>query len=469
MRKSSPPSRGSSPPPSTAGPGGSATRTTSRAGAGQRGLRGARDAAAGEERSEPGQDQQVQARGSSTRGSRRWGRAPTRATASSRTVSWRPTVRRWEWDRGRRAPAPPIARRATAGPQARRRSRRRGPFPAGRPGARTSGRRSGWRPASALQPASGQYFCAAMMNAMATPARPSPAIIPDDGEHAGVALRRAAPCGAPRPCGARCRRRRSASGWRAAGRCRPRRRGPGRPGEDRAQTRTSRPVPTRPQGSAPASTPSMTVFISVACGAGRSGGAEGVGAAEEQHRARHRPAGERGAEELAEPAGAPGVAPTSWPVFRSCEMSPALEAAMQTTVPTVRIAARAAGSVQPRATKTTDTPSSVTSVMPEVGFEETPIRPTMRDDTTTKASAEDGHARARPRGAGPRSCSRRAGPGTANRVSTTATGATSTTQPGMSRSVRGTAPPSAATSPPRRPREHGARATGTSWAAPGSR
>src|SRR5207253_11247983 len=32
----------------------------------------------------------------------------------------------------------------------------------------------------------------------------------------------------------------------------------------------------------------------------------------------------------------------------------------------------------------TETPSSVTSVIAEVGFEETPIRPTILDDTTTK-------------------------------------------------------------------------------------
>ena len=59
---------------------------------------------------------------------------------------------------------------------------------------------------------------------------------------------------------------------------------------------------------------------------------------------------------------------------------------MQTTVPTVRMAARAEGSVQPKATNTTETPSSVTSVMPEVGLEQTPIRPTIREETTTKAT-----------------------------------------------------------------------------------
>ncbi len=45
---------------------------------------------------------------------------------------------------------------------------------------------------------------------------------------------------------------------------------PGRPAS-MAQSEKAAPVPTRPQGSEPESTPSMTVFISVACGAGSSG------------------------------------------------------------------------------------------------------------------------------------------------------------------------------------------------------
>lgn len=44
---------------------------------------------------------------------------------------------------------------------------------------------------------------------------------------------------------------------------------PGRPASS-AQTESMPPVPTRPHGSEPASTPSMTVRISVACGAGSS-------------------------------------------------------------------------------------------------------------------------------------------------------------------------------------------------------
>src|SRR5712691_4162438 len=65
-------------------------------------------------------------------------------------------------------------------------------------------------------------------------------------------------------------------------------------------------------------------------------------------------------------------------------MSPALDAATATMVPTVSTAARADGSVQPAAANTEATPSSVTSVMPEVGCEETPTIPTMRAATVTK-------------------------------------------------------------------------------------
>ena len=67
-----------------------------------------------------------------------------------------------------------------------------------------------------------------------------------------------------------------------------------------AEMAKAAPVPTRPQGSEPDSTPSITVFISVAWGAGSSGEPKVIGLAEHQHRGRHRPAGERGADELAE-------------------------------------------------------------------------------------------------------------------------------------------------------------------------
>src|SRR6185503_1616318 len=114
-------------------------------------------------------------------------------------------------------------------------------------------------------------------------------------------------------------------------------------------------------------------------------------------------------------------------------MSPAFDAAMQTTVPTVRIAARADGSLQPSITKITDTPSTVTSVIADVGLEETPISPTIRDDTTTKHT---------PKIATPIAATSR-GPndmfpakrfGTKARVKMTASGTTTTTHGGTSRS-----------------------------------
>src|SRR5262245_28552066 len=78
-----------------------------------------------------------------------------------------------------------------------------------------------------------------------------------------------------------------------------------------------------------------------------------------------------------------GVAPTSQPVLRSWLMSPAFDAATQTTVPTVSTAACAATPFQPSATKMPAVPASVISAIAEVGFDDTPITPTRRDDTGT--------------------------------------------------------------------------------------
>src|SRR3954468_15191829 len=201
-----------------------------------------------------------------------------------------------------------------------------------------------------------------------------------------------------------------------------------------AQIVSAAPTPTSPHGSEPASTPSMTVFISVACGAGNSGEPNvnalprrSTVAATAQHA-------------NAAPMNCPncwraGVAPTRKPVFRSCEMSPAFDAAMQTTVPTVRIAARAEGWVQPQRTKTTDAPSSVTSVIAEVGFEETPISPTMRDDTTTKQTPKIATPSAATR-RGPKAMLPASKPGTPTSVMTTPSGTTTTIHDGTSRSVR---------------------------------
>src|SRR5262245_27006933 len=81
-----------------------------------------------------------------------------------------------------------------------------------------------------------------------------------------------------------------------------------------------------------------------------------------------------------------GVAPTSHPVFKSWLMSPAFEAAIATTVPTVRTAAIAPGPVHPSYANTVATPSNVTSVIPDVGCDDTPTIPTMRAATATNKS-----------------------------------------------------------------------------------
>jgi hypothetical protein len=64
-------------------------------------------------------------------------------------------------------------------------------------------------------------------------------------------------------------------------------------------------------------------------------------------------------------------------------MSPAFDAATQTTVPTVSTAARASRSRQPSRKKTADVPASVISAIADVGFDDTPIHPTRREDTGT--------------------------------------------------------------------------------------
>src|SRR5258707_6624131 len=111
-----------------------------------------------------------------------------------------------------------------------------------------------------------------------------------------------------------------------------------------AQIESAEPVPTSAHGSDPERTPSITVFISVACGAGSSG----------DPKVKARPSRSTVPAMAQQAQAAPrnwpnccfaGVAPTRKPVFKSCEMSPAFEAAMQTTVPTVRMAASKAGDI----------------------------------------------------------------------------------------------------------------------------
>ena len=83
-----------------------------------------------------------------------------------------------------------------------------------------------------------------------------------------------------------------------------------------------------------------------------------------------------------------GVAPSKKPVFRSWDVSPAMDAAMATTQPTVRAPALPMSPVQPSSKKTVAVSNSVAMVIPLVGLEVTPTRPTMRDDTVTKKKAQ---------------------------------------------------------------------------------
>ena len=83
-----------------------------------------------------------------------------------------------------------------------------------------------------------------------------------------------------------------------------------------------------------------------------------------------------------------GVAPIRKPVFRSCEVSPALAEAMQTTPPIVMASAPKAGAVQPFTRKIAEVAISVAMVIPEMGLAELPIRPTMREETVTNKNSK---------------------------------------------------------------------------------
>ena len=70
-----------------------------------------------------------------------------------------------------------------------------------------------------------------------------------------------------------------------------------------------------------------------------------------------------------------GVAPTRKPVFRSCEVLPAFADAIQTTPPIVIASAENAVAVQPMTRNMAHVAISVAIAMPEIGFEELPIKP----------------------------------------------------------------------------------------------
>src|SRR5918993_1709929 len=72
------------------------------------------------------------------------------------------------------------------------------------------------------------------------------------------------------------------------------------------------------------------------------------------------------------------------PVFRSCDVAPAFAAAMQTIAPTHSAIGEYQSPVHPSATKIVQVRISVAIVIPETGFDEDPISPTIRDETVTK-------------------------------------------------------------------------------------
>src|SRR6266550_2559779 len=79
-----------------------------------------------------------------------------------------------------------------------------------------------------------------------------------------------------------------------------------------------------------------------------------------------------------------GVEPTRNPVFRSCEVVPPFEAAIQTMPPIESAVTKYGGAVQPMIRNTRQVSSKVATVIPEIGFDEEPTSPVNRDDTVTK-------------------------------------------------------------------------------------
>src|SRR5207253_10698566 len=79
-----------------------------------------------------------------------------------------------------------------------------------------------------------------------------------------------------------------------------------------------------------------------------------------------------------------GVEPTRNPVFKSCEVVPPFEEAMQTMPPIESAVTKYVGPVQPMMRKTRQVRRSVATVMPEVGHEEEPISPVRCDETVVK-------------------------------------------------------------------------------------
>src|SRR5438270_10239853 len=79
-----------------------------------------------------------------------------------------------------------------------------------------------------------------------------------------------------------------------------------------------------------------------------------------------------------------GVEPTRKPVFKSCEVVPPFDEAMQTMPPMESAVTKKGGAVQPMMRKARQVSSRVATVIPEIGFDEEPTSPVSRDETVTK-------------------------------------------------------------------------------------
>src|SRR5258708_8905308 len=79
-----------------------------------------------------------------------------------------------------------------------------------------------------------------------------------------------------------------------------------------------------------------------------------------------------------------GVAPTRNPVFRSCDVLPALAEAMHTTPPILIASAAKAEPVQPMTRNMAQDAIRVAIALPEIGFYDVPINPVLLEATVTK-------------------------------------------------------------------------------------
>ena len=129
--------------------------------------------------------------------------------------------------------------------------------------------------------------------------------------------------------------------------------------------------------------PSTIIFISVACGAGTSAPPYPQAAF---RRYRTPPIARP---DTTTPIISPiccflGVAPSRYPVFRSCDVSPAIAATIQITDPIAIAAVIPSIPVLPLALIDIVAIRSVAIAIPETGLLELPTRPTIREDTVAK-------------------------------------------------------------------------------------